>query len=94
MTPEIISRAVLGLVMAAISCILGIVVLAATGRQTEASLTALATLGSGSAGALAGLLTAVATPGAIIGGRRATDPHPVPVEAIDEVVHAQDAKAS
>ena len=94
MTPEIISRAVFGLVLAALTCIIGIVVLAATGKQTEASLTALATLGSGSAGALAGLLTAVATPGAIIGGRRASDPKPVPAEAIDEVVHAQEAKAS
>lgn len=88
MTPDIIGRAVFGLVLASLACITGIVVLAATGRQTEASLTALATLGSGSAGALAGLLTAVAAPGAIIGGRRATDPHPVPIE---KVVEAQES---
>jgi hypothetical protein len=94
-TPEIIGRAVFGLMLATIACIVGIVTLAATDRQTEASITALATLGSGSAGAIAGLLTGVAqTPGAIVGGRRATDPHPVPAEAIGDIVNAQEAKAS
>src|SRR5687768_12832943 len=76
MTPEIVARAVNGLVVVLVLCIVGIVVLAATGHQTEASLTSLSTLGGGAAGALAALLTSSTAPGAIVGGRRITDPRP------------------
>lgn len=90
MTPDIVSRAVWGLALAALTCILGIIILAATGNQSSTSLTALASLGSASLGALAGLLSNVSSPGAILGGRRATDPKPVPVEVVAEVLEQQE----
>lgn len=94
MTPDIITRAVWGLVLAGLSCILGIIILAATKLQSQTSLTALVSLGSGALGALAGLLSNMSAPGFIVGGRRATDPHPVPPEVLSEVAHTHDANGS
>lgn len=94
MTPGIVGRAVLGLMVTALTCVVGVVLLAITDHQTEASLTGLVGLAGTSSGALAGLLANVSAPGAILGGRRATDPKPVPAEVISDVVHAQDDKAS
>lgn len=74
MTPELVLRAVTGLIVVVVLCVAGIVALAVTGQQTDASLTALSTLGGGASGALAALLTNSTVPGAIVGGRRVTDP--------------------
>lgn len=74
MTPEIVARAVAGLSVVVVLCILGIVGLSATTRATDVSITSLSTLAGGAAGALAALLTNSTGAGAMMGGRRITDP--------------------